>query len=433
MKKVGVLGLWHLGCVYSACLAEQRFNVVGFDFDKKVISNLQKGIPPLFEPGLEELVKKNLNNNLSFTNLVKEAITNKDYVFVTLDTPVNNHDVVSLSLFNKLVGEVVRNIQSKTTLVISSQVPIGTCRRIQKQLKLAGRDNPVLYFPENLRLGQAIGGFLKPDRIVLGGNENGHKQFLSDFAFLKAPVLEMSLESAEMSKHALNSYLALMISFCSEISDLCEYLGADAIDVMKALKTDQRVSVQAPLSPGIGFAGGTLGRDLQTLKMISKKIEYVPKLIKATYQVNKDRLPHIAEKISSILGSLKKREIGLLGLTYKPNTNTLRRSQSLELASLLQGLGAEVRAIDPAINDSSALRSLRVYQQYNEFFKGLDAIVLMTWWEEFKRLNPDDFSSLMKKKVVFDTRNFLDKNAYKKAGFLYVGIGEGVKEIKVRK
>lgn len=422
------MGLWHLGCVYSACLAKQGFRVVGFDANKKVVDNLQKNTPPIFEPGLENLIKKHTRKNLFFTNSAKEAIIDRDYVFITLDTPVNNRDIVSLGLFNLLIKEVEKYLSPETILIVSSQVPVGTCRAIEQRLKFARKDNQVLYFPENLRLGQALEGFLKPDRIVLGGDQKARKQFLSDFAFFDCPVLEMPLESAEMSKHALNSYLSIMISFCSEISDLCERLGADATDVMNTLKTDQRVSVHAPLSPGIGFAGGTLGRDLQTLKMISKKINYTPKLIRAAYRVNQDRLPKLVEKISSVLGSLRDKKIGLLGLTYKPNTDTLRRSQSLELASLLLNLGVEVRAIDPAIKDYSEIKSVRVCQQDDEFFRGLNAVILMTWWEDFKKLRPSEFASLMKQKIIFDTRNFLNKDVYEKAGFLYVGIGEGLKK-----
>src|SRR3989344_4259073 len=433
MIKIGVLGLWHLGCIYSACLAKQGFEVCAFDLNKKVVDNLKNNILPIFEPGLEDLIQKLNRKNLNFTSSAREAVLNRDYVFITLDTPVNDRDVVSLQSFNLLIKKVEKYIQPKTVLEISSQVPVGTCRVIQKQLKLRKKDNQVLYFPENLRLGQALDVFLKPDRIVLGGSEKARKKFLSDFSFFKCTALEMSLESAEMAKHSLNSYLALMISFASEVSDLCERLGADATDVMKALKTDQRVSVYAPLNQGIGFAGGTLGRDLQTLRTVSREIKYSPKLMMAAYQVNQDRLPRFIDKISRVAGSLKGKKVGLLGLTYKPTTNTLRRSQSLELAGLLKTLGASVRAIDPAIDGSTAeTKSLKVYQKSDEFFKGLDMIILMTGWEEFKKLKPEDFSLTMKQKIVFDTRNFLDKELWEKAGFLYEGVGVGVGEIKVQ-
>lgn len=433
MKKVGVLGLWHLGCVYSVCLAEQGYRVTGLDPDKKVIDNLQKGRPSLFEPGLEDLIKKHLGTNLFFSDFAEQSMTDKDYLFITLDTPVDERDKVLMNSFNSLVKKVEKYIQPNTTLIISSQVPIGTCRGIEKQLRTVGKSNPVLYFPENLRLGQAIEGFQNPDRIVLGGEKETRKQFLSDFSF-QCPVLEMSLESAEMSKHALNSYLAIMISFSSEMGDLCERLGVNANDVVSALKSDQRVSPKAPLSPGIGFAGGTLGRDLQTLKMVSRRIRYTPKLIEAAYQVNSDRLPRLVENISSVLGTLKGKNVGLLGLTYKPNTNTLRRSQSLELADMLKKQGASIRAIDPVVDGSEKeIRSLEVVKQYGDFFKNLDAVVLMTWWSKFREINPHNFAVLVKNKVIFDTRNFLDRKAWGEAGFIYIGVGDGEEVVKAGK
>lgn len=433
MKKVGVLGLWHLGCTYGACLADLGFNVIGFDLDKKVVENLQKSTLPIFEPGLEELVKKYLGKNLTFTNSIKDAVVDCDYAFVTLDTPVDKHDVILMRSFNHLTKEIRRHVQPNTILVISSQVPVGTCRDLLNQMRSVGKKNQVLYFPENLRLGQAIEGFQKPDRIVLGGEERARKQFLSDFSF-QCPILGMSLESAEMSKHALNSFLALMISFSSEIGDLCEKLGADANDVMNTLKLDQRVSPKAPISPGFGFAGGTLGRDLQTLKLVSRKVKYTPKLIKAVYEVNLDRLPYLIQKVSNILGNLKDKNIGLLGLTYKPNTDTLRRSQSLDLAALLKRKGVNIRAIDPVVDGSQKeVKLFKVCKEYEEFFSNLDTVILMTGWEEFRKLNPKDFFGLLRHKIVFDTKNFLDKEAYIKTGFLYIGIGSSEKVSKALK
>lgn len=406
-KKIGVLGLWHLGCVYAGCLAKQGFDVTGFDLKKTVVENLSMGTPPIFEPGLEELTKQSLNKNLHFASDPELAIAGKDYIFITLDIPVNNRDQVQMRSFYKQVELVEKYAVSHTVIVVCSQVPVGTCRELRRKAS-------VIYFPENLRLGQAIKNFLEPDRIVLGSNnEKVIDKFLADFKFFKCPVLKMNLESAEMAKHALNSYLATMISFSSEVSDLCELTGANAVDVTRALKSDPRVSVNAPLLPGLGFAGGTLGRDLQTVKMISRKVGYNPKLIKSVYQINQDRLPYLLKKLEKILGSLKGKEIGLLGLTYKPGTNTLRRSQSLELSKMVEKRGANVRVTDPAINEP----------KYNEFFSGLDAVILMTPWEEFKKLNPQDFSAKMKQKIVFDARNFLDKELFQKNGFKYVGIG----------
>src|SRR3989344_1523693 len=340
-KKIGVLGLWHLGSVYTACLAKQGFDVVGFDLKKSVIESLSLGIPPIFEPDLEQLIKSNLNKNLHFTSISEDAISDKDYVFITIDTPVNNQDKVQLKVVYDLFNLIKKYISPKTVLIISSQVPVGTCRVMQNQFEKLGNRIPIIYFPENLRLGQAIQTFSKPDRIIIGADdEKIRSQFTKDFTFFNCPVLEMNIESAEMSKHAMNAYLATMISFSSEISDFCEYTGADALEVMRSLKADARVSPGAPLGSGIGFAGGTLGRDLQTLKMLAKKQNYNPQLVKAVYSVNQSRLPRLLKTIKKTMGTVKNKKIGLLGLTYKPGTDTLRRSQSLELASMLKDQGA---------------------------------------------------------------------------------------------
>lgn len=233
MKKdnlqIGVLGLWHLGLIYSVSLAKLGYKVSGFDLDKENINDLNLAKLPIYEPNLTDNLKKSLGKNLFFSNNAEEAIKNKDYVYVTLDTPINDKDEINLKSLNKLFDLVIKHSSKKTLIIISSQIPVGTTRSLIKKLK----HNQVIYFPENLRLGNAIEDFLHPSRIVLGADDRQViSQFLKDFSFFKCEVLEMSIESAEMLKHALNSYLALNISFSSEISDLCELFGADMNQVV---------------------------------------------------------------------------------------------------------------------------------------------------------------------------------------------------------
>ncbi len=419
---VGVLGLWHLGLVYSVCFAKSGYKVSCFDLDKKNVNKLKSKELPIFEPSLTRYFTKYLNKNLHFSSNPKEVIKNKDYIFITLDTPINDYDEVDLSLLNKLFDLVVKYISKKTIIVISSQVPIGTTRSLLKRLKSNTR---VIYFPENLRLGSAIYDFLKPPRIVLGSDNNDIiEQFLKDFPIFKCKVLKMSIESAEMLKHALNSYLALNISFASELSDLCELLGANIQDVVLGLKSDPRVSPKAPINPGLGFAGGTLGRDIKTLIKLSAKFKYPAKLLNAIYAVNQDRLNYLMRKVKKIYPKLNGKKIGILGLTYKPNTNTLRRSQSLELANLLAKEKAEIRGFDPAIKNGR-LKFVNIKSSIEEFLKKLDLLILMTQWPQFKEINPKLVSNLMRQRVIIDTKNFLDKKKYKNFGFNYLGMGEG--------
>src|SRR3989338_2929346 len=299
------MGLWHLGSVYAASLSKLGFSVHGFDFDKKIIKNFQKGIPPIFEPELADTVKKYLNKNLFFSDSEK-TIKNKKYIFITFDLEVDANDIVQTVVIKKTFSMLLKNSVEDSIIVISSQVPVGTSRILVNELKQRGVKNPkVIYFPENLRLGNAFESFLNPDRIVLGSdNREALEQFQKDFKF-GCPVITMGLESAEMSKHALNSYLATCISFASELSDLSEKIISNMMDIVKALKSDKRVSLYAPINPGLGFAGGTLGRDIQSLRTIAKKNNYEPKLLNAVYSVNKDRLAMLLSKIKSSQPSLQ--------------------------------------------------------------------------------------------------------------------------------
>lgn len=409
---IGVLGLWHLGCIYATSLAELGHQVTGYDPDELTVNRLNQGMSPIYEPGLTEKLKDSLGKNLSFTSQPQEAIKGKKYVFVTLDIPVNEHDQMDLSPLNELLTAITKYASPNTTVVISSQVPLGTCRKF---LRRVNRKKPinVVYFPENLRLGTAYQTFLKPDRIILGlENKSLLHQFTDDFPSFTCPILPMNLESAEMVKHALNSFLAVCISYASEIGDLCELLGANYDDVVKSLRADSRVGTSAPLNPGTGFAGGTIGRDVQSLKKLSKKYHYRPKLIETAYQINKNRLVKLLKKIQSHYPKIQGKNIGLLGLTYKPGTNTLRRSKSLELARLIHRKYATVVAYDPAIKDPiSDYSYLRVSTSLDDFFSGLDAVVIMTPCPEFKEISAKLISG-MRKKVIFDTVNLLDKNKF---------------------
>lgn len=384
---VGILGLWHLGLVYAVSLAKSGYLVTGFDTDKKTIENLKNSRPSIAEPGLKENIKKYAGDLLFFSNDPSETIRNKKYIFICLDIPVDNNDRINLKPFIRLFDLASQYSSPHSTIVISSQIPVGTSRKLRNQLKAKDQTLELIYFPENLRLGKGLETFLHPQRIILGTtNEKTANRLRQDFPFFDCPTLVMSLESAEMAKHALNSLLALNISFASEIADLCEITGANSQDVIAALKSDARVSPQAPINPGLGFAGGTLGRDIQSLVKISDKYHYQPLLLKAAYKVNKNRLDYLLQKIKNILPNLPQKQIGILGLTYKPGTNTLRRSISLELVKQLHKKKAKIKAYDPSIKATlSAYPYLTICRSYNDFFRNLDLAILMTDWPEFKK------------------------------------------------
>lgn len=423
-KSIAMLGLWHLGCIYSASLAKLGFKILGFDEDQQIIHNLKKGIPPISEPLLTETINKYLGKNLFFSSSIREVLRDKHYIFITYDLPVNSLDQVQTEIIEETFSKIVKFSSEYSIVVISTQVPVGTSRNLVNLVKKKNKNLKVIYFPENLRLGIAFKTFLRPDRIILGSDDKGAiEQFKKDFKF-NCPIFYMGLESAEMSKHALNSYLATCISLSSELSDISERTGADMMDVVKALKTDKRVSEYAPLNPGLGFSGGTLGRDIMTLIKVAKGKKYTTKLLNAVYLVNQDRLKIVLNKISSLFPSIKSRYIGILGLTYKPNTNILRRSLSLDLSERIKLLGGNIKAFDPAIKDKiSSHPYIRICSDLTTFFKDLDLIILMTEWEEFRNINPNKLGKLMKNKAVIDTKNFLNPSSYLNSKFTYLGMG----------
>jgi UDPglucose 6-dehydrogenase len=370
---------------------------------------------------LEETIKK-YKKTLSFTTDWNTFFKNKDYIFITFDLPVDDKDRVSLDLIDKLTPILLKNLEENTIVIISSQVPLGTCRKIVNVLNNSGKQNPVMYFPENLRLGTAFDAFLKADRIILGADEQSKvEKFRKELCF-DCPVIGMKLESAEMVKHALNTYLATCISFSSELSDLSELLGADMNEVVTGLKTDIRVSPRAPLLPGLGFAGGTLGRDIQSLKKLGSSRKYKTTLMNAIYDVNSDRLPYLLKKIKRVVPKLKGKTVGILGLTYKPGTSTLRRSMSLGLAALLKKNGVKVAAYDPMIHQTiPEAKYIKLATSPEQLATMSDVLVLMTEWPDFKNLDP--FMLKMEQKILIDTKNFLDNKVFEQGGFKVIGTG----------
>jgi UDPglucose 6-dehydrogenase len=422
-RKVGVVGLWHLGSVYATALAHMGHEVVCFDFDKKVIANFKEGVAPLFEPGLEKYLLEN-TKRLTFTSEEKDLL-NCEYLFITHDVVVDEDDQSDLSTINKIFKLVKRISNERMVVIVSSQIPVGTSRNLVTLLKKnKGNTASVAYFPENLRLGSAYECFLNPERIVLGSDDvMVIERFKKDFKF-PCPIIGMGLESAEMTKHALNTYLATCVSFSSELSDIAERVGADMNDVVKAMKLDRRVSQYAPLNPGFGFAGATLGRDVQSLKNVGMSFGYTTEIMKAVYKVNQNRLATLLDKAKQVYPNLKGKKIGVLGLTYKPNTNTLRRSMSLEACELFNSKGASVIAYDPVIRGlPKEYRFVSVKNSIEEFARNLDLVILMTDWAEFKNISPEVFCDGGCAKVVIDTKNFLDKERYISEGFIYKGIG----------
>lgn len=424
-QTIAIAGLWHLGSVYASSFAKQGYKAWGFDKSKKVVKNLNSASAPLFEPDLEKIIKKSVNKNLFFTSDPKKAFEKRKYIFLTVDTKIGRKDDVSLMEVEDYFKEIIKYADANAVIVISSQLPVGTCRYFDSLLKQSNKKISILYVPENIRLGEAINSFLKPDRMIVGTiDEEVALQFIEDFPFFNCPVFIMSWESAEISKHALNSYLATMISFSSEISDFCEAIGADYNDVVKSLKSDGRVSNSAPIKPGLGFSGGTLGRDLKILIKKSREMGINIPMLQGVYKTNSKRIKALVSKIERNELELSNKVIGILGLTYKPNTSTLRRSMSLELAKILSKKGNKIKGFDPMIKKSiSGYSFLIVETEMEKFFNELDIIILMTDCEEFNQISAHEISILVNSKTIYDTKNVLDKDEFMKEGFSFYSIG----------
>ncbi len=411
-SSVCVMGLWHLGCVTAACLSKNH-PIIGFDPDKKVIENLQHGTPPIMEPGLAELIAASTKaNNLSFSADLASSARASDILYITFDTPVDADDKVDLGPIERTIDSLLPFLEDRHLLVLSSQIPVGTSRRLLGKIRAAGKKCGLCYSPENLRLGTALDVFMHPERVVLGISDDVLKPRLEElFSGVGGERLYMDLESAEMTKHAMNAYLATLISFSGEISDLCEQSGANAISVMNALRKEKRVSPHAPIMPGLGFGGGTLARDVQILRALGKQKSTPTPMLDSTFQSNRERMHYVPRKLKEVLGSLSGKTIAFFGLTYKPGTDTLRRSLALDVIDELKASGAGIQAYDPAINCPITTHpQVKICSSAKEAASGADAIVLTTAWDEFKALDWTAIAPAMRTPILIDARNALDTN-----------------------
>lgn len=426
---VCTLGLWHLGTVVSACLAELGYPVVGYDRDAGRTADLNAAKPPLFEPGLAELLARNIEaGRLRFTADLVEAVEATEFILLTYDTPVTEKDEADLTEIFRTVTELAPHLKEGATLVVYSQVPAGSCEEMASLIRGAapGLDFGVAYVPENLRLGKAIACFMAPDLIVIGADsETSLDKVESLLSVVSAPRVRTNLRTAEMIKHAINAFLATSISFSNEIANLCDEVGADALTLAEALRLDERIGQKLPLQPGLGFSGGTLARDLKALKRLGSRSGVRPHLIDAVLRVNQRQNGVIARKLKKVYGSLAGLEVGVLGLTYKAGTSTLRRSAALEIIRDLVSEGAVVRAHDPKVDRGQVdrQREFRFCDEPYSVAEGSDALVFVTEWPEFHDLDFARIRSLMRRPVLIDARNMFSDRPLAAMGFSYHGIG----------
>lgn len=432
--KIGVLGLWHLGSVYSACLAELGHHVIGISDDRAAVDALRKRRPSVAEPKLIGLITKNQKRGTLIYDSDFSVLGQCDVVWVTIDTPIDEKDRAKISSIFDCMQKAARYFRSDVVLVVSSQLSVGTSQKIINFVK---KRRPELnffyaYVPENLRLGEAVRSFFEPGRIVIGADHvESVKRVQAIFRGIKTDFLPMRIPSAEMTKHALNSFLATSLSFIYDIADVCEKTGADVVEVARALRSDARIGPGAYLDASIGFSGGTLTRDLSFLAAEARKNKIPVPVIQAVLEKNRRRRALVIDRVSSRIGDLRRVNVAILGLTYKSGTNTLRRSLALEIAADLYRRGAQLMLCDPVVDIDDLKSHLNgvhflFFKNWQAAVKGCQAVFVITPWSELMTIDFRVMQRRMKAPaVLLDARNFFSvrQEQIKKAGLIYLGIG----------
>lgn len=427
------MGLWHLGTVASGCLAELGYSVVGVDPDGQRVARLNSGTAPVFEPRLEDLIRSNLAaGRLRFASDFAEGVRDADCVIFAYDTPVDANDEVDLGPLMFAAERIARGVREDTLVVVQSQVPVGTCAVLEQVMV---QHNPqaslgIVCVPENLRLGQAVARFMAPDMLIIGADDDEARRRAEDlFSVVSCAKLHTSVKTAEMSKHALNAFFATCISFANELGNLCDEVGADGLKVAEAMRLDARVGPHALVFPGSPFGGGTLARDLKVLQHLGESSGYETMLVDAVLNVNERQKTVALRQLNRLFGSLKGLRIGVLGLTYKAGTSTLRRSQAVEIVRKLLEEGASVSVFDPKadMSEFELATSVTVCRDALAVAEGADALVIGTEWPEFIRLDFQALRARVRRAVVVDTKNLLAPDQMSKAGFSYFGVGRGFK------
>jgi UDPglucose 6-dehydrogenase len=423
--RIVVAGLWHLGCVTAACCAT-RFDVIGLDCDAKVVAGLDAGHAPLHEPGLDDLIAEGMQaGRLRFSTDPVEACAKADLLWLTYDTPVDEDDRADVAF---VLGELEKFLPALPTgalVLLSSQLPVGTCAELEAR-------HPQYRFacsPENLRLGKAIDAFTKADRAIVGVRRDEDRELLETvFRPFAKDIIFMRPESAEMVKHALNAFLALSVTFINEIGCLCEATGADAREVSAGLKSDVRIGPRAYLGAGGAFAGGTLARDVVTLSGIaareSREVDVIPAIKRSNDRHRQWPLLTLRRE----LGELSGRRIAVLGLTYTPNTDTLRRSAAVELCRALLAAGASVRAFDPAVKTlPEDLAAMALCASAADAVRDTAAIVVCTPWPVFRS---EDWQALIASmsgdRVIVDADRFLERELVAVPHIRHISVGRSL-------
>ncbi len=431
---IGIIGTGYVGLVTGACFAEFGLFVTCVDRDERKIRMLKKGEVPFYEPGITELVKRNLaQGRLHFTTKIEKAVASSLVIFIAVGTPRRGDGSADLKYVEEVAEEIARAMDGYKVIVTKSTVPVGTGQKIRDIISrhLKAKTNfDIVSNPEFLREGSAIEDFMRPNRVVIGAGSDQAIAIMKDLYkplyLIETPFVITNVETAEMIKYASNSFLATKISFINEMANLCEKVGADVHTVAKGMGLDQRIGPKF-LHPGPGYGGSCLPKDTHALLRIAEQHGVKLRVVDAAVQANEYQRQRMIEKIKGAVGSLKGKTLALLGLSYKPNTDDIRDAPSLSIIRSLADEGATIRAYDPVSMKEVAktFPGVKCCSDAYDAAKGADALVIVTEWNMFRNLELDRVKKLMKGHYFFDLRNVYDPQKVKGKGFHYVGVGRG--------
>ena len=434
---ITVIGTGYVGLTSGAGLADFGMNVICVDKDADRIKRLKNGEMVFYEPGLKELVVRNIQNErLSFTTDLKTAVENSLVIFIAVGTPDNGKGQVDLSQVEEAAKGLAEIIDDYKVLVIKSTVPVGTNRWVKEivQANLKKDTNvDVVSNPEFLREGSAIEDFMRPDRVVLGSDSVRALAIVKDvyraLYLIETPFILTNLETAELIKYASNAFLATKISYINEVANICEKVGADVHQVAKAMGLDGRIGPKF-LHPGPGYGGSCFPKDTLAFEHLGKKLSSPASIVEAAIKVNKEQRRKMVDKIETALGSLQGKKIGILGLTFKPKTSDVRESPAVYIIKALLGKGARIQAFDPeGIDEFKKVikdKNLSYCDDPYGVAEGAEALVFITEWNEFRNLDLEKVKKVLKSPVILDLRNIYDPKKMEELGFNYTGVGRGI-------
>lgn len=426
---VCVIGTGYVGLVTGATFADLGNEVICVDKDESKIERLKRAEMPIYEPGLEEIVRRNLEEGrISFTTDIAEGVKRSLVIFIAVGTPPKDNGETDLSQVESAAMEIAHHMDSYKIVVNKSTVPVGTgdlVRRIIEQHRRRQVDFDVVSNPEFLKEGSAVYDSMHPDRIVIGApSQHVAMALLELYAPLEVPMLITDVESAEMIKYASNAFLATKISFINAMANICEKAGADVMLVAKGMGYDKRIGHDF-LQAGLGFGGSCFPKDTLSLRHVARKFGEDSSLLDAVLSINEDRVPRFVRRIEQRLGDLNGKTFAILGLAFKPNTDDLRDAKSLEVIRLIQEKGGAIRAYDPVAMDNAKaiLKDVTFCKSAYEAAENADAVVIVTDWNEFKLLNLEKLREKVRQPIIFDGRNIYQPERVRKYGFEYFSIG----------